>query len=251
MEKMNKAGYTNTWKYYTGQVEYDSKDQDMSVNSHPSWSGQYGNITYHQLGLIVNITDIVTEENTEVVFQNKALEVKREKLNLNGTITKMIQENFCFVIDMKKYIPASKIQDLAWVNFGLMFKETNVSLLKLDIEDTHQIYYNNRNFDLQGDKLFFEANNNFWKIYKIKLTVYDKLADDTSPECSNYDNLNSYEDCMKKEAQKIFVPMIGCVPPMIETEQAEHENKTCKGNKKDILDSMVCLLYTSPSPRDS
>ena len=82
-----------------------------------------------------------------------------------------------------------------------------------------QIFYN------------YKRKSNITKLYALKSTVTTNLEDDPTANCTNYDKVSTYENCRKKEALSVLVPLLGCVPPMLK----DHSdvNETCVGNRSD------------------
>ena len=90
--------------------------------------------------------------------------------------------------------------------------ESSMSVLLLDPKNSPLTYP--LNFQMRGHhiRVPFEKG---WRIFKIKVLRSAHIQDDPNFECTEYDEDNTYGDCVQKEMRNIIVGALNCTPPQM------------------------------------
>ena len=155
----------------------------------------------------------------------------------------MLPDGICFIIDMTNYVNNDNISFLTYITIVNKRNEANLTQIDIRIEDPNQLFYWKRMFDLQGDKIFHKENINLFKYYTLKTTVTRNLEDEPYANCIVYEKTFTYENCRRKEALSFLLPLLGCVPPMLQDHETTYVNETCTGNRSDDANDYLGKMW--------
>ena len=148
---------------------------------------------------------ILTLGNTNIGSSVKILE--RKYLFPNGK---------CF--DLK--IKLNKLDDDLSIDketvLTLIFKDQNDLEIKVKISDPHREYFLSDDFTFYGQEVKKKLNattRNSMDLYKLK--IKENIGDEKDPEahCKEYDEKDSFKECVKKAVEEKLLKVYGCMPP--------------------------------------
>ena len=82
-----------------------------------------------------------------------------------------------------------------------------------------------KDFELIGDSIRTKIKpGNLFSKFKTKIRKFDNVEGDPHFECRNYNENETYNDCIEKELMEKFHRLVGCHPPLI----SRVEDKMCR-----------------------
>ena len=99
---------------------------------------------------------------------------------------------------------------------------------------------------MKADVIEVQAKpNRLLKKFKTKISVFKHVKGDTKYDCENYDNENSYNDCISKELKAKFIEFFGCHSPLMSDEPEKICNNTFALTIKDESVRQLNEVYSN------